>query len=42
MKTIITEKPSVAREIAYVLGATEKKDGYFTAQVIILLGLLVT
>ena len=30
MKTIITEKPSVAREIAYVLGATEKKDGYFT------------
>lgn len=28
MKTIITEKPSVAREIAYVLGVTEKKDGY--------------
>ena len=28
MKTIITEKPSVAREIAYVLGATEKKNGY--------------
>jgi len=30
MKTIITEKPSVAREIAYVLGVTEKNDGYLT------------
>lgn len=28
MKTIIAEKPSVAREIAYLLGASEKKDGY--------------
>lgn len=28
MKTIIAEKPSVAREIASLLGATEKKDGY--------------
>lgn len=30
MKTIIAEKPSVAREIAYLLGASEKKDGYLT------------
>lgn len=30
MKTIIAEKPSVAREIANLLGASEKKDGYFT------------
>ncbi|MFC6095459.1 DNA topoisomerase [Flavobacterium qiangtangense] len=30
MKTIIAEKPSVAREIARLLGATEKKDGYLT------------
>nr|WP_294894908.1 type IA DNA topoisomerase [uncultured Pedobacter sp.] len=30
MKTIITEKPSVAREIATLLGASEKKDGYLT------------
>lgn len=30
MKTVITEKPSVAREIAYLLGASEKKDGYLT------------
>jgi DNA topoisomerase-3 len=30
MKTIIAEKPSVAREIAGLLGATEKKDGYLT------------
>ncbi|PZP42651.1 MAG: DNA topoisomerase III [Pseudopedobacter saltans] len=30
MKTIIAEKPSVAREIASLLGATEKKDGYLT------------
>lgn len=28
MKTVIAEKPSVAREIAYILGAKEKKDGY--------------
>ncbi|RYZ19460.1 MAG: DNA topoisomerase III, partial [Chitinophagaceae bacterium] len=28
MKTIIAEKPSVAREIAGIVGATEKKDGY--------------
>ncbi len=30
MKTIIAEKPSVAREIAGIVGATEKKDGYIT------------
>lgn len=30
MKAIIAEKPSVAREIAALLGATEKKDGYLT------------
>ena len=30
MKTIIAEKPSVAREIASLLGATDKKDGYLT------------
>ncbi|MFW0739751.1 DNA topoisomerase [Flavobacterium sp. T12S277] len=30
MKTIIVEKPSVAREIAGLLGASEKKDGYLT------------
>lgn len=30
MKTIIAEKPSVAREIASLLGASEKKDGYLT------------
>ena len=28
MQLIIAEKPSVAREIADVLGATQKKDGY--------------
>lgn len=28
MKTIIAEKPSVAREIARIVGATEKEDGY--------------
>ncbi|WP_431200300.1 hypothetical protein ACQ86K_10245 [Mucilaginibacter sp. P19] len=28
MKVIIAEKPSVAREIAKVFGATIKKDGY--------------
>lgn len=30
MKTIIAEKPSVAREIAGLLGAFDKKDGYLT------------
>ena len=30
MKTVIAEKPSVAREIAGLLGAVEKKDGYLT------------
>ena len=30
MKTIIAEKPSVAREIAALLRASEKKDGYLT------------
>ncbi|MBZ4036714.1 DNA topoisomerase 3 [Flavobacterium sp. 17A] len=30
MKTIIAEKPSVAREIAVLLGASDKKDGYLT------------
>lgn len=30
MKTVIAEKPSVAREIARFLGAAEKKDGYLT------------
>ena len=30
MKTIIAEKPSVAREIAGLVGASVKKDGYLT------------
>ncbi|AIM35260.1 DNA topoisomerase I [Sphingobacterium sp. ML3W] len=30
MKAIIAEKPSVAREIASLLGATKKKEGYLT------------
>jgi len=30
MITIITEKPSVAREIAVIIRATEKKEGYLT------------
>jgi DNA topoisomerase-3 len=30
MITVIAEKPSVAREIALLLGATEKKEGYLT------------
>ena len=29
MKVVLAEKPSVARDIAAVLGATSKKDGYF-------------
>ncbi|MCM1337231.1 MAG: DNA topoisomerase 3 [Candidatus Amulumruptor caecigallinarius] len=29
MKVCITEKPSVARDIAAILGATERRDGYF-------------
>lgn len=28
MITVLAEKPSVAREIAFLLGASEKKDGY--------------
>jgi DNA topoisomerase-3 len=30
MKVVLAEKPSVAREIAMVLGATEKNNGYLT------------
>ncbi len=30
MKAVIAEKPSVAREIASLLGASEKKDGFLT------------
>ena len=30
MKVVIAEKPSVAREIATILGATEKKEGFLT------------
>lgn len=30
MKAVIAEKPSVAREIASLLGASEKKEGYLT------------
>lgn len=30
MKVVIAEKPSVAREIAALLGANDKKDGYLT------------
>lgn len=30
MKTIIAEKPSVARELAGLVGATDKMDGYLT------------
>ncbi|UMQ43174.1 DNA topoisomerase [Chryseobacterium sp. Y16C] len=29
MKAIIAEKPSVANELARIIGATEKRDGYF-------------
>lgn len=28
MKVIIAEKPSVARDIALIVGARERKDGY--------------
>ena len=31
MKTIIAEKPSVAREIARIVGATKREEGYFEA-----------
>lgn len=30
MKTIIAEKPSVAREIARVVDARKREEGYFT------------
>jgi DNA topoisomerase-3 len=30
MICVIAEKPSVARAIARVLGATEKQDGYYS------------
>lgn len=30
MKTILAEKPSVAREIARIVGATKKQEGYLT------------
>ena len=45
MKAVIAEKPSVAREIATLLGATEKRDGYLTGngyQITWALGHLVT
>jgi len=29
LKVCIAEKPSVAREIAHVVGASQRKDGYF-------------
>ena len=29
MKVVLAEKPSVARDIAAVLGATNKREGYF-------------
>lgn len=29
MKLVIAEKPSVAKEIAAVLGANERKSGYY-------------
>src|SRR5690348_1317749 len=32
MKVVIAEKPSVAREIANLLGASEKMDGYLTGE----------
>ena len=30
MIAVIGEKPSVARDIARILGASEKQDGYFS------------
>ena len=30
MKVILAEKPSVAREIAAIVGASEKQDGYLS------------
>lgn len=30
MKTILAEKPSVAREIARIVGATQRQEGYLT------------
>ena len=30
MKTIIAEKPSVAREIARIVGAGKREEGYLT------------
>ncbi len=30
MKVIIAEKPSVAREIATIVGAASRKDGYLS------------
>ncbi len=32
MKVVLTEKPSVARELAAYLGATRRRDGYFEGQ----------
>jgi len=32
MKAIIAEKPSVANELARIVGATERKDGYFIGE----------
>lgn len=45
MKVVLAEKPSVARELASFLGATERRDGYFEGkgyQVTWALGHLVT
>ena len=33
MKLVIAEKPSVAKSLAAVLGATTRKDGYWRAAV---------
>lgn len=30
MKVVLAEKPSVARDIANVLGASKRNDGYFS------------
>lgn len=30
MRCIIAEKPSIARSIAAIVGATDKKDGYLS------------